>query len=782
MFPILLPENVMALPIGHLHLETRVHNALVRAHKNTVGALLDTIDSNFTEVGNFGATAAAQVYQAIAALTKSVTANNDVDWEIFWTIQGINLLPSKYQIHRSPEEILKSFSAVVKSVLCYQRNDDRDWRIIQRRFGLDKTERLSLDELGTAFRLTRERVRQIERAALSDLRDVLLENNYGGKTYHVHPEILATVKLVFDKVSSTVKDLILESDLFDLAAESLHINIKFDAPTLTLLFHLFGMNRIGFDNERLTALWEYGSRGEHESVVQKIELIDALLTRDKTIPLEEFDILFNLNNRLPKDRRFTALQLRKYLDLCSSIERRPDGLIQAKFECLKNRGDQVERILLEANKPLHVAEIIREMNRRLLTTERKRRLGTRNIAGRILSQDERFVPLGKSGHWGLANWAHLQTGSIAALMEECLVSFNRPATVEELVEYITTRRPASRKSVEMYLQISDIFKKSDRTHWGLSTWAETQNATIWSPEQVADFVVRLFKDSRAKELEFTAIRQALMAAADVTARQARGMLSLNPVILIRRELKPSKIYTRLNPDYRKGMLATNLRARQKRETAKQKAERAVKDILEAEANKQMELRSLVARMQNEYSLSNKSCYFYIAQMTFVEKIDLPDSKVKICRLKGSQTFYFPQLAKLRAVDLAIADEAMRAIERLTIDDVDIGLFMLGRLFEDILKDFMIGAERTRVYPVNPNNYSKLNNMIDWVKSQAIISDSTVLHFLRQERNARAHGSPPSLEERRMLMNTSAWVAGIYLDYVLFFSEKKKAYQLFPNHK
>jgi RNA polymerase sigma factor (sigma-70 family) len=48
--------------------------------------------------------------------------------------------------------------------------DDRERVILQLRFGLDRGEPRTLDEVGAHFNLTRERIRQIEARAMSKLR------------------------------------------------------------------------------------------------------------------------------------------------------------------------------------------------------------------------------------------------------------------------------------------------------------------------------------------------------------------------------------------------------------------------------------------------------------------------------------------------------------------------------------------------------------------------------------------------------------------------------------
>ena len=68
------------------------------------------------------------------------------------------------------------FDAVVQSMLGVEveklmaRLGDRERRILSLRFGLDRGEPRTLDEVGSEMNLTRERIRQIERAALAKLR------------------------------------------------------------------------------------------------------------------------------------------------------------------------------------------------------------------------------------------------------------------------------------------------------------------------------------------------------------------------------------------------------------------------------------------------------------------------------------------------------------------------------------------------------------------------------------------------------------------------------------
>lgn len=766
----LLPEAIKAFTLGPLHLKSRTLKVLDERGVRTIGQLIITINNDFGAVDDLSPTAVKDVLRVMSHFSESVDVNGNVDWFKFWNSLGVLLLPAGYR-HNSPsEQILRTLPKVIQEIFSYENETDKQWRTIQRRFGLEGSKKLTLDEIGKAFGLTRERVRQIEAAALTEIREVLLEDRYAGKKYHVQPEIIGLIKGLFEAIASDAKGFVLETELLQRIETAIGSNLKSHLPILHLVFNLFGLNRVNIDNYESTPIWEYGKTEQRKFLEEAIRLIDELLTAEHPTPMDEFDVLVKINSKLHKPKNIDRLQLHKFLELCGSVERREDKLLQGKFEFLKTRGNQAERILTEAGKSLHVEEIVRELNNRLVS-KGKKKVELRNI-GNILSSDKRFVAIGSSGQRGLRSWENLETGNILELMEKFLISLNRPATEEEIYNYLIERRPVSKKSVAMYLAFQDKFKKADRQRWGLASWTETQNALIWSPEQVADFVANIFKENKVKELEFEAIRKALMQATSVTTNQASGMLRRNPVVSRRKEEKPFKIFAVFNPNYKKDLISPNLKPQRKTETNFQKAEKVVREMLEAESTNQIELSKLVGELKSKHGFYEKTAYQCISQMDFVEKLDLPGSGVRICRIKGTKAISFPQIDKLSISDNAKAAEASKAVQKLTIEEVDIGLFMLGRIFENTLKDFMIMAETVSAYPVGLGNYNKLNNMIQWVESQGIVSDKTALNLLRLERNDRAHSTAPTLEQRNMMLKSSPWMANLYLDYIVFFTDKR----------
>ncbi|MBK7920007.1 MAG: hypothetical protein IPJ94_27875 [Chloroflexi bacterium] len=93
--------------------------------------------------------------------------------------------------------------------------------------------------------------------------------------------------------------------------------------------------------------------------------MNKLLTEENALPLSEIDILVQINKNTRKRNRLSFEQLRQVIEICSSVEIHKAGFYWGKFEYLIGRGNQVERVLFEYGEPVHINEVVREINHRL---------------------------------------------------------------------------------------------------------------------------------------------------------------------------------------------------------------------------------------------------------------------------------------------------------------------------------------------------------------------------------------------------------------------------------
>ena len=125
------------------------------------------------------------------------------------------------------------------------------------------------------------------------------------------------------------------------------------------------------------------------------------------------------------------------------------------------------------------------------------------------------------------------------------------------------------------------------------------------------------------------------------------------------------------------------------------------------------------------------------------------------------------------IDKYTTDESTKELLRrplalLTVNDVDIALFELGLNFENTLKQFLLQKKSKGEITVNSKDTSKLVNMVNCVVREGIVTKGHHLSTLREERNNRAHGEPPSIQERRELFNKAHYISDLFVKYICFF--------------
>lgn len=838
-----LPLPVQDLSLDQFHLDIKTHNALVKVGITTIRGLSDANKSYLGSIEGFHSGSLGKINGSLIALLNSIKNENEVDWFQYWQTQGIRILPSICTFQATSDQIVRNLPKIIEEILPREENE-KSWIVIQRRFGLGKTEKLTLEEIGSVFSITRERVRQIEEKALKILRGILVEQHYAGKNYQVHPvvhQLIQTLQGILEKEPSK---LLLETKLLESVCQNFNIDPEKVKSSLIFILTLIGAQYLEIDYPNSVPIWGYAEPPLRQVLEGGIKRLDDFLTRETISPQTEIDILVRLNKGVRKSEKLTLAQLTWLIDLCTSVEKRDDNLVWGKFECLKGRGNQVERILIESGSPMRIADIARQINNRLVLLG-QRRITEANLSNQII-EDGRFIAIGRSGIWGLKSWSHIDTKSILTLMEECLMAHNKPSTVDEIFTYVSERRPVSRRSVLMYLiNEKDLFVKTGLTTWALAKWSDVTKTNIWDTEEVAEFVADIFRSHKTKELSYTMLKEALMGKAGVNAKQAQGLLNSNPVIKTRtREVGEERIaifqsnYKAILAQAKSNTSRQKVSLRQKiEETAyailiaapdnqmpmaelahnlqkqlespistiyeylrsmsaidlidvpnsrtkicrlgdiqryttsiplRQRVSESVRNILETMPDKQISLPKLLVLLQKEYNCPKASLYHYIAGLDYIEKIDVPNSKAKMCRIRDIQrSDLFPQVQNI--ADATLREKVERALPFLTEENVDIGLFLLSKEFEATLKIYLVKASTRGKLAILPPGKGpdkwNLNGMIDCAKDNGIITDHATFHYLRQARNDRAHGTMPSSAERKVLMKHVQYIAGLYIDYI-----------------
>jgi len=326
-----------------------------------------------------------------------------------------------------PKHVSKRLLSVLK---------DRSLDVIANRYGLsDDAEKKTLEAIGKKYGITRERVRQIENAAISTIKK---------------SEAMKAELPVFEELENSIKSLghiLHEEDLFNhLSSDKKnHNHLNF----YLVLGDAFTQHK---EDEYFKTRWSI----KHE-VVDKIH--EALHNLYKSLSIEDLVTESEIINRFLEqvkdisDEHKNEELLKRWLALSKKIAKNPlNEWGRAESKNIKTRGvkDYTFLVLRKHGEPMHfreVADAITKMfNKKTLAAT------THNE----LIKDPRFVLVGR-GKYALREWGY-KPGIVRNVIKDILTA-NGPMTKEEVVNAVLKERFLKRNTILVNLQNSKYFKK-----------------------------------------------------------------------------------------------------------------------------------------------------------------------------------------------------------------------------------------------------------------------------------------------------------------------------------
>lgn len=314
-------------------------------------------------------------------------------------------------------------------------DQEREREIITRRFGLyDRRE--TLEQIGELLGITRERVRQLEKAILIRLR---MSAEDGKMTAINSLEKNIVRKLTELGRVARVQDLTdhLLGGTSD-QRERAHVAFIAElAPGLTVVnendnyFHSVGIR-------------EYGDDKKIHSEVDAI--ISTIKKHGQPLTIEQ------LHNQLSYEHPDYVRALASISKLLAHLN--DDwGLIKWPTVNPKNIRDKIYVILAEKNKPMHFSEIAASIK----DSNFKRKNVTTQAIHNELIKDARFVLIGR-GIYALDSWG-FSRGTVADIIADVLKKSSEPLHRDEIVKRVLKSRQVKETTILLNLQSKDQFKR-----------------------------------------------------------------------------------------------------------------------------------------------------------------------------------------------------------------------------------------------------------------------------------------------------------------------------------
>ena len=183
-----------------------------------------------------------------------------------------------------------------------------------------------------------------------------------------------------------------------------------------------------------------------------------ILRMDSTSGATVDFLLARLRKRFGKGAPSLSQCLR-LLETQPAIECVADGIYRVRLPYLRFARDRIERVLRDQGKILHYREIAAKE----IAISKKRSEWVRQI----MSHDRRFVPVSRSGFWGLAEWK-IETGSIADVAAKAMCGRKGPCTEAEIFDLVHARRPCAPGSIASTLVADGRFRRTKPGSWKLA--------------------------------------------------------------------------------------------------------------------------------------------------------------------------------------------------------------------------------------------------------------------------------------------------------------------------
>ena len=337
-------------------------------------------------------------------------------------------------------EILKN--AIKGSLKIIEQERERE--IVARRFGLDGPKE-TLEQIGESLSITRERVRQLEKAILIRLQISAEENEI--------PEIAPAEKILIRNLTEMGR----VAKLSDLA-DKVYGKVS-TATERTGIYFIATFSKsltVVEENDRYNAAVGISDYGDSLRIRERVdEIVDVIKKNKQPMTLDELDNKLNYEH---PDHIKAVASISKQLATLNGLW----GLAKWPAVNPKNIRDKIFVILESHKEPMHFSDIANEIRE----SNFKRKNVTVQAIHNELIKDPRFVLIGR-GIYALSSWGY-KKGTISDIIKSILEKSEQPMTREEVVKQVLKVRKVKETTILLNLQNKKLFKKVDKNLYTLA--------------------------------------------------------------------------------------------------------------------------------------------------------------------------------------------------------------------------------------------------------------------------------------------------------------------------
>lgn len=309
--------------------------------------------------------------------------------------------------------------------------------VIINRYGLStENKRMTLEAIGDMYSITRERVRQIENAALTNIRK---------------SEEFKKEKAAFDELEKTLKEaggIVSEEDFLNHISKD--VSVQNYLNFLLVLGDAFRKDR---EDDEFKHRW-YVDTDLSKKVHESLRKLYSSLSDDDLVSESELISQFLEYVKDVSEEYKSEEVLKRWLSISKTIAKNPLGewgLAESPNVKAKGIRDYAFLAMRKHGSPIHFRDIAKIITQ--IFNKKAHPATTHNE----LIKDERFVLVGR-GLYALSEWGYL-SGVVKDVIKK-VVEKNGPMTKDQIIEKVLKERYVKENTILVNLQNPKYFKKS----------------------------------------------------------------------------------------------------------------------------------------------------------------------------------------------------------------------------------------------------------------------------------------------------------------------------------
>lgn len=323
---------------------------------------------------------------------------------------------------------------VVKNLL--KSLQERPREVLIKRYGLGKeNEKMTLESIGKIYGITRERVRQIENYAISNVQK--------SKEYEAEQAAFAEL----EKALHSMGGIMAEEDLLDSVSKD--VSVQNHVYFLLVLGRAFKWQK---EDDHFKHRWHI-SDDHSKKIEDALRKLYKGLKDEDIIPESEIIESFlkhleDINDNFRNDE-----VLKRWLSLSKTIGKNPLGEWGVSHSSnIKAKGmrDYAYLVIRKHGSPIHFREVAKNIEK---IFDKKAHVATTHNE---LIKDPRFVLVGR-GLYALSEWGYM-SGVVKDVIRKVLEK-NGPLTKKEVIDKVMKERYVKENTILVNLQNPKFFKK-----------------------------------------------------------------------------------------------------------------------------------------------------------------------------------------------------------------------------------------------------------------------------------------------------------------------------------